>query len=321
MKSWMSSIWVAAAATLPMVAFGQAWPARPVKIMVPFAAGSFTEIAARAVGAELADQLGQPFIVETRGGAGGTIGTDVVAKSPPDGHQLVFIDNSFAIAPGLYAKIPYDPVRDIVQVSVAAEAPAMITARLDLPARSLRELIDAARAKPVTLTFGSGGQGSSAHLGMELFQSAAGIRLVHVPFKGVLPALQETAAGRLDITLSSVGTASPIIRAGRARGLAISGRERHPLLPDVPTFTEAGLAGADMIYWFGFMAPGGTPAAIVDRLAQEIAKAVEKQKVKDAFATQGVRAVASTPAEFQRRVHDEMKLWRDVIQKGGVKAE
>ncbi len=305
----------------PLAAYAQAWPAKPVKIMVPFAAGSFTEVAARAIGTELADQLGQPFIVETRGGAGGTIGTDAVAKSAPDGYQLLFIDNSFVIAPGLYPKIPFDALKDITQVSVAAEAPAMITARLDLAAKTLREFIDAAKAKPATMTFGSGGQGSSAHLGMEHLQAVAGIKLMHVPFKGVLPALQDTAAGRIDVTLSSVGSASPIIKAGRARGLAIAGNERHPLLPEVPTFAESGLKDFNMIYWFGFMTTGGTPPAIVERLAQEIAKAVAKHKIKDAFAAQGVRAVASTPVAFTRRVQSELKMWQDVIHNAGVKVE
>lgn len=316
---------VAAIAALGIVAApaatAQAWPAKPVRIMVPFAPGSFTEVAARAVGAELAEQLGQPFVIENRGGAGATLGTDVVAKSAPDGYQLLFTDNSFVIAPGLYPKLPYDAAKDIVQISIAADAPAMITAKLDLPASTLREFVELAKAKPATLTFGSGGQGSSAHLGMELFQSVAGIRLVHVPFKGVGPALQETAAGRIDVTLSSVGTASPHIRAGRAKALAVAGRERNPLLPDVPTMTEAGLPGFDMVYWFGFMAPAGTPPAIVERLHAEIARAVQKQKVKDVFAAQGVRAISNTPDEYTRRVQAETRMWRETITRAGVKVE
>jgi tripartite-type tricarboxylate transporter receptor subunit TctC len=302
-------------------ALAQAWPAKPVRIMVPFAPGSFTEVAARAVGAELAEQLGQPFVIENRGGAGATLGTDAVAKSAPDGYQLLFTDNSFVIAPGLYPKLPYDAAKDIVQISIAADAPAMITAKLDLPAATLREFVELAKAKPATLTFGSGGQGSSAHLGMELFQSAAGIRLVHVPFKGVGPALQETAAGRIDVTLSSVGTASPHIKAGRAKALAVAGRERNALLPDVPTMAEAGLPGFDMVYWFGFMAPAGTPPAIVERLHAEIARAVQKQKVKDVFAAQGVRAISSTPDEYARRVQAETRMWRETITRAGVKVE
>ena len=297
------------------------WPSKPVRIIVPFGAGSFTESAARVIGAELHNSLGQPFIIETKGGAGSTIGTDLVAKSAPDGYTLLLTDNSFVVSPGLYSKLPYDPAKDITQVSIVAEAPAVIMTRMELPVKSLKELVQMARDKPKTLTFGSGGQGSSAHLAVELFLSGAGIEMIHVPFKGVAPALLDLVAGRIDVGLSSVGTAGAHITAGKVRGLAVAGKERHPLLPDVPTFTEAGFPNYNMIYWFGVMAPAGTPPAIVDQLHQAIAKAVQTPKVREAFASRGAIATSNSPTEFARRVADETKVWKEVITRAGVKVE
>ena len=299
----------------------QAWPSKTVRIIVPFAAGSFTETAARAVGAELSNQTGQPFIIETRGGAGSTLGTDAVAKAAPDGHTLLFTDNSFAVSSALYAKLPYDPEKDIIKVSTAAEAPAVIMVRQDLAPKTLKELVELARKQPKNLTFGSGGQGSSAHLAVELFFSSVDAELTHVPYKGVAAAILDLIAGRIDVGLSSVGSAAQHIKGGRVRGLAVAGKERHPLLPEVPTFAEAGYPDYNMVYWFGFMAPGGTPPAIITQVQQGIAKAVEQPKVRDAFAGAGVRAVASQPADFAKRVDDEARTWKRVITRAGIKTE
>jgi tripartite-type tricarboxylate transporter receptor subunit TctC len=309
-------------ATLCGSALAQAaWPSRPVRIIVPFAAGSFTETAARAIGAELSTQFGQPFIVETRGGAGSTVGTDAVAKAAPDGHTLLLTDNSFAVSSALYARLPYDPEKDILKVSTVAEAPAVIMVRQDLAPRTLRDLVDLARRQPRGLTYGSGGQGSSAHLAVELFLAGADVDMTHVPYKGVAAALLDLIAGRIDVGLSSVGSAAQHIKGGWVRGLAVAGRERHPLLPEVPTFTEAGFPDYNMVYWFGVMAPAGTPAAVVTQLQQGIAQAVAQAKIRDAFAGAGVRPVASMPADFSRRVDDEARIWKRVIVRAGVKPE
>ena len=305
----------------PSLAYAQTWPAKPVRIVVPFAAGSFTETAARALGAELGNQFGQAFIIETRGGAGSTLGTDAVAKSTPDGHTLLFTDNSFAVSAALYAKLPYDPEKDIVKISTAAEAPAIIMVRQELAPKTLRELVELAKKQPKSLTFGSGGQGSSAHLAQELFFSSVDAELIHVPYKGVAAAILDLIAGRIDVGLSSVGSSAQHIKGGRIRGLAVAGKERHPLLPDVPTFAEAGFPDYNMVYWFGLMAPGGTPANVVTQLQQGVARAVEQAKIRDAFAGAGVRAVANTSAEFTRRVDDEARTWKRVIVRAGVKPE
>jgi len=289
--------------------------------VVPFAPGALTDVAARALAPELGQQLGQPFVVENRGGAGSTLGTDVVAKSAPDGHTVAFTDNSFMISAGLYPKLPYDPLKDLVPVTLAVEAPAILVARLDLPAKTLREVVALARSKPRTLTFGSGGQGSSAHLATELFQMQALIELVHAPFKGVAAALAEVVAGRIDLTISSVGAASAHVRGAKVRPLAVSGRERFALMPDVPTFAEFDYPHYDMVYRFGFLAPAGTPPQIVNRLQQEVAKATAKQKVRDLLARQGARALASSPPEYGDVIEREIRTWKTVIERAGIKVE
>jgi tripartite-type tricarboxylate transporter receptor subunit TctC len=298
-------------------AFAQ-WPNKVVRIVVPFAPGALTDVAARSIALELGQQLGQQFVVENKGGAGGTLGAADVAKSAPDGHTLVFTDNSYMISASLYPKLPYDPVKDLMPVTLAVEAPAIMVARLELPAKSLREMLDLAKAKPRTLTFGSGGQGSSAHLATELMFNQAGVELVHVPFKGVAAALAETVGGRIDVTISSVGGAVGHVKGGKVRPLALTGKERIALLPEVPTFAESGFPDYDMVYRFGMLAPAGTPQPVVARLQQEIAKAVQTQKVRDFLATQGARPVGSSPAEYGQVIAREIGMWRGVIQKAGV---
>jgi tripartite-type tricarboxylate transporter receptor subunit TctC len=278
-------------------------------------------VSARSLAAELTGQFGQSVVVENRVGAGGTIGTETVAKAPPDGYTLLLSDNSFAISPGLYQKLPYDPAKDFVHVSQIAEAPSLLIARVGLPAKSLKELVELARAKPGELTFGSGGQGSSAHLAMELLMNVSNIKMLHVPFKGVALSVAEVVGGRIDVSIASIAAGMPHVSAGRAQGFAVSGKERSSLLPNVPTFAEAGFPAYDMSYWWGIAVPAGTPSQIVARLNQEIARAADKPRLKEAFQAQGARAITSSPMELSRRVDDETKLWKGVIAKAGVKIE
>ena len=310
----------AALGLAPLTVRAQAdWPNRPVRIIVPFAAGSFTENAARVVAAELHEQLGQPFIVETRGGAGSTIGTSAVAKAAADGYTLLFTDNSFMVSSALYPSLPYDPIKEIAQITPAAEAATMLLVRNDLPAPDLKALVALARTKPGDLNYGSGGLGSSAHLAVELFLGQADIRMTHVPYKGVAAALTEVAAGRIDVGLSSVGTAGAFVKGGRLRALAITGKSRHPEYPDVPTFAEAGFPDYTMTYVFGFMAPAGLPAAIFDRLHGAIRTAVSRPKVAQVFATSGAMPYATPSAEYQDLVRREIATWKTVIERAGVK--
>jgi len=298
-----------------------AWPDKPVKIIVPFAAGSFTDLAARSLAVELGQQLNQQFIVDNRGGAGSTLGANAVAKSPADGYTLLLSDNSFVIAAALYPKLPYDPLKDFTQVSLLAESPSLLTARSELPAKSLKQLIDLAKSKPGELTFGSGGQGSSAHLAMELFTGTAGIKMTHVPYKGIAAAIAEVLANRIDVAIASLASGMAFVQSGRIQGLAVTGKERSPLLPGVPTFTEAGLPSFKTDYWFGVAAPAGVPAPVLARLHQEIVAAGEKARLKNTFIGQGARAVTNTPAEMQRRVEEEISVWKSVIAKSGIKIE
>jgi tripartite-type tricarboxylate transporter receptor subunit TctC len=298
-----------------------AWPAKLVRIVVPFAPGSFTDIAARTLAVELTSQLGQTVVVENRAGAGGTLGTDAIAKAVPDGHALLLSDNSFVMAPGLYQKLPYDPVRDFVHITRIAESPSLLVARVNLPAKNLRELVELARAKPAGLTFGSGGVGSSAHLATELFMSVAGIRMTHVPFKGVVLSIAEVVGDRIDVSIASLASGMAMVSAGKVQGFGVTGRERSVLLPTVPTFAEAGLGAYDMSYWWGIAAPAGTPAPVVSRLNQEIARAAQQARVKDSFEKQGARPVTTSATESSRRIDEEMKVWKSVIVKAGVKID
>jgi tripartite-type tricarboxylate transporter receptor subunit TctC len=307
-------------AAVALIPATPAWPSKPIRIVVPFGAGSFTDIAARTVGAELSAKLGQPIIVETKGGAGSTLGTDLVAKAAPDGYTFLVTDNSFAVSSALYEKLPYLP-KDLVQISLLADAPAVLVGRPGLPAKTLKEVVELARNQPGKLSFGSGGQGSSAQLAMEAFLLQNKLELVHVPFKGIAPALMEVAADRVDIAISSVGTASAYLKDNRLLGLAVSSEKRHPNIPDVPTFTEAGFSSYKMMYWFGMMAPTGTPTAIIDRMQKEIVKAVATQKVIEVFAATGVRAIATSPATFTKMVHSETTLWSEVITRAKIKPE
>ena len=296
------------------------WPNKPIRVVVPFAPGSFTDTAARTVGAELTTLLGQPVVVENKGGAGSTIGTDIVAKAAPDGYTFLVTDNSFAVSAALYEKLPYKPT-EIMQVSLLADAPAVLVGRPDLPTKTLKETVESARANPGRITFGSGGQGSSAQLAMEAFLLQNKLQMVHVPFKGIAAAMVDVAAGRVDIAIGSVGSTSGYIKDNRLLGLAVSGDARQPIFPNVPTFAEAGYPDYKMMYWFGMMAPAGTPTAIVERMHTEIAKAVNAAKVKEVFGGAGVRATASTPAAFTTLVQNETALWADVIKRAKIKAE
>ena len=309
---------------VPVCAVAQtsnAWPTKPIRIIVPFGAGSFTDVAARSIGAELTAQLGQPVVVEDKGGAGSTLGTDLVAKAAPDGYTFLVTDNSFAVSSALYDKLPYNPAKDIVQVSVIAEAPAVLVGRLNLPVKTLKALVALAAQEPGKLNFGSGGQGSSAHLAMEAFLLQNQLQLTHVPFKGIAPAINDVAADRLDIAISSIGSTSAFLKDKRLIGLAISSETRHPDLPDVPTFAQAGFPNYSMTYWFGMMAPANTPADILTRMQAAVAKTVTSPKVIEVFKSAGVTATSSTSQQFAARVTKETALWRKVIQEAKIKPE
>jgi tripartite-type tricarboxylate transporter receptor subunit TctC len=303
-------------------AFGQAgWPDRLLRIVVPFAPGSFTDISARLVANELAEQLGQSVIVENRGGAGGTAGTTAVVRAAPDGYTLLLTDTSLSISPGLYPNLPYDPVRDLAQISRIADSPSILLVRPGLGPRTLAELVALAKQKPEEITFGSGGPGSSAHLAMELLLNVAGVRALHVPFRGVAAAIAEVVAGRVDMAIASLASGLAHVQAGTLLGLGVSGAQRSALLPQVPTFAEAGQGAYDMSYWWGIAAPAGTPPPLIERLNREVVRACAQPRLREAFLKQAAVAVTSTPQEMTRHLEREIGVWREVIVRAKVPAQ
>jgi tripartite-type tricarboxylate transporter receptor subunit TctC len=300
-------------------AFGQAsWPNQTIKIVVPFVPGSFTDVSARLVAQELTEQLGQSVIVENRGGAGGTAGTVAVVRAAPDGYTLVLTDNSLSISPGLYPNLPYDPVKDLAQISRIADSPSILMVRNGLGPKTLPDLIALLKQKPGEVNFGSGGPGSSAHLAMELLLNVSGTKALHVPFRGVAAAIAEVIAGRVDMAIASLASGVAHVKAGTLVGLAVSGDNRSQLLAEVPTFAEAGQPRYDMSYWWGIAAPAGTPRPVIDRLNAEIIKACGKARLREAFLKSAALAVTSTPEDMTKFLAREVGVWRNVIKTANV---
>ena len=291
----------------------ESWPQQSVRIVVPFAPGSFTDIAARLVAQELTGPLGQPVIVENRGGGGSTTGTLAVVRAAPDGTTLLLTDTSLSISPGLYPNLPYDPVKDLAQISRIAVSPSILLVRPGLGPRTLAELIVFAKQRPGELTFGSGGPGSSAHLAMELLLAVTGTRALHVPFRGVAVAIAEVIAGRVDMAIASLASGVAQVQAGTLLALALSGEQRSPLLPTVPTFTEADVPRYDMSYWWGLAAPAGTPRPIIERLHREVVRACAQPRLREAFLQQAATAATSTPEEMTNHLKREIETWRQLI--------
>ena len=319
----MNSLLAAAAAAL-LAVFAPAhaqFPAKTVRLIVPVVPGSFTDVAARALAGELAASLGHPVVVDNRPGAGTTLGTAAVAQAEPDGHTLLVTENSFTISPALYPKLPYDTANDFAPITLVAEAPYILWARTDLGASTAKELVQMAKAKPGFLTFASGGQGTSSHLSAELFFEKTGISVVHVPFKGVGASMTEVIAGRVDFGGSSIASPMGHIRAGKLRPLAVTGDQRSPMLPDVPTFAEAGFPGYDAPIWFGVIAPARTPPAVIARLHEELTRAVAKPAFVQLSEKQGARAFTIPSAEFARRLAAETRTWKDLVARRGIKIE
>ena len=300
-------------------AFGQAnWPNQVIRIVVPFAPGSFTDVSARLVAHELTELVGQSVIVENRAGAGGTAGTLSVARAAPDGYTLLLTDTSLSISPGLYPNLPFDPIKDLAQISRIADSPSILLVRPGLGPKTLADLVALARQKPGEITFGSGGQGSSAHLAMELLLNVAGIKALHVPFRGVAAAIADVIAGRVDMAIASLASGVAHVKGGTLLGFGVSGDKRSDLLPDVPTFTEAGQPRYNMSYWWGIAAPAGTPRPIIERLHREIVKACAQPRLREAFLKSAALAVTSTPEEMTKFVVEEVGVWREVIKSANV---
>ena len=303
-------------------AHAQQFPTKPVRIVAPFAAGSTIDIIGRIISPRLHEALGQPVIVENRPGAGGMIGVDYVAKSVPDGHTLVIgALGPLAMNPALYPKTPFDPVKDFAAVSLLATGPVVIAVHPSIPAHDIKELVEFARKRPGQLNFGSPGVGSSPHLTGELFKLITKTNIVHVPYKGNAEAITDLIGGQLSMVFTGVPPVVPLAKAGKVRLLATTGKERMANLPDVPTIKEAGITGADVLIWYGVVAPAGTPKDVIVRLNREIVKAMNTPDVRDKFAQQGVDPAASTPEEFAEFIRTEVGRWGKVIRTAGIKLE
>jgi len=290
------------------------YPSRPVKIIVPFGAGGPTDVYTRAIAEELRKSLHQPFIMENRPGAGTTIGTDVVAKSQPDGYTLLMVSGTQTVNETLYAHKPYQLLRDLVPIAPLIDTDLVLVVHPSVPAKTLGELLALARAKPGTLNYGSSGPGSNYHMAGELLKNLTGVDIAHVPYKGSTGARNDILSGQIQILFDSVPTMAPQIKAGMVRALGTSGKSRSPILPDVPTMAEAGVPSFNATLWVGFMAPAGTPKPIIDKLHDEITKILRRPDIKQAWEKTGATPIVMTQPEFKSFMEAQVAKWAQVIK-------
>jgi tripartite-type tricarboxylate transporter receptor subunit TctC len=298
------------------------YPDKPVRLIVPFPAGGATDFMARSLAQKLSERLGQPIVVDNRGGAGGTIGAEAVASAAPDGYTLLFSTMGvLAINPSLYDKLRYDPVKDFTPVSLTHATANLLVVHPSVPAKDVKELIALAKAKPGTLTFGSSGNGTSSHLSGELFKSMAGIDITHVPYKGTGPALTDLLTGRISMMIDTVSVHVENVNAGKLRALGVTSAKRTPSLPNVPTIAEAGLPGFDVSIWLGVLAPAKTPPDIVARLNSEIRKVMAEPEMKAQLVKAGIDPLTSTPDEFAATIKSDMAKWSKVVKASGARVD
>jgi tripartite-type tricarboxylate transporter receptor subunit TctC len=325
----LTALTLAPLAALPLSAAAQAWPSKPVRIVVPFPPAGTTDILARALAPELQRAFGQPFVVENKPGAGGNIGAAEVAKAAPDGHTLLMgTVGTHAINPALYAKMPYDHVKDFVPVTLVAGVPNVLVLNPGIAQRysiaSVADLARAARANPDKLTFASSGNGTSIHLSGELFKALTGTQMVHSPYRGSGPALLDLMGGNVDLMFDNLPSAMPHIKSGKLLALAVTSAARSSALPELPTVAEAGgaaLASFEASSWFGLLAPAGTPMDIVNRIQQETAKALATPAMRERLQSQGAIPSGNTPTEFARLIDAETRKWAPVVKASGAKVD
>jgi tripartite-type tricarboxylate transporter receptor subunit TctC len=305
--------------TSAAAATAQDYPTKPVRVIVPFAPGGLNDIVARTVATHLSERLGKQFIVENRTGAGGIVGSELVANSPKDGYTLLIVSLAHAVNPWLY-KLPYDPHKAFAPISLVVSSPNAFAVHPSLPAKNVKEFIALAKKEPGQIMYASGGVGGSLHLGFELFKLEAGIDVLHVPFRGAGPAVVDTVGGHTKAIIATVTTLAPHVKSGKLRALGISGTKRSPTMPDVPTFAEAGVS-YEAGNWIGLAAPAGTPAAIIDKLNKEISAVQDMPDVQKRFGDEGADVIKMTPAQFGAYMDSEMTKWGRVIKEGNIKAE
>ena len=304
-----------------MTVSAQSYPAKPIRIVVPYPPGGFNDTLGRTLAAKFTESWGQPAIVENKPGANTLIGSDFVAKSPADGYTLLIVAFPFAVTPSLIKNMPYDTVKDFIPVILAAQSPNILVVNPELPVKSVGELIALAKSKPDGLSYASTGNGSSNHISMELFKSLAGVKLVHIPYKGSAPAVTDLLGGQVQVMFDNTPNVMPQVKAGRLRALAQSGLTRSSIAPELPTVAEAGVQGYEVTVWFGLVAPAGTPREVIVKLNIEVLKILAMPDVRDRFLAQGVEPMGSTPEQFGEHIRAQMAKWGKVVRDAGVQAE
>jgi len=312
---------LAALACAAPAAFAAGFPERPVRLILPYAAGGPTDAVARALAQKMAAELGQPVVVENKGGASGDIATDFVAKAPADGHTVLYHSSGIALSPALKKKPVYDPIRDFAPVSWVATIPGVLVVNPKLPVNNVGQFVQHLKANPSKLAYGSGGKGNGSHLAMVQFLQAQGAEATHVPYKGTNPALMDLIGGQVQFMLDAISTSLPHIRDHKLRVLAVTGLQRSPLLPDVPTLNESGMPGYSFQTWHGLLVPTGTPAAVVQRLNAAAVKAANDPDIQRQFSAQGVVMRGTSPAEFGTMLKNEVAYWAQAVKAAGIEPE
>ena len=318
----MKAVAIAFAATMFVLASGvaaQTYPTKPIRLLVPSTPGGSVDTLARTIGPRLAERWGQQVIVDNRPGAGGAIAAELVAKAPPDGYTLLIgTVASLASNVSLQKRVPYDPAKDFAPVTLLATQNLMLLVHPSIPAKSVKELVALAKSKPGHLSFASAGTGAGGHLSGELFKMLAGIDMLHVPYKGVAPALVDVISGQVSMTFPSILSSLPHYRSNRLRGLAVTGAKRSAAVPELPTMQEAGVKGYESATWYGIVAPVQTPAEVINRLNSELVAAIRQSEIRERLTSEGADPVGSSPAEFGAYIRSEIEKWRKVIRAAGI---
>jgi tripartite-type tricarboxylate transporter receptor subunit TctC len=318
----LAAVLASTALTFTPWALGQAYPSKPIKLVVTFPAGGGADFVARAIAPKLSDALGQPVVVDNRAGAGGGIGNEVVAKSPPDGYTLLLgAAGAMTILPNLYEKVAFDTFKDFEPVSLVGSSPFILTLNPSVTANSVNELTALAKATPGKLNFGSSGNGGAPHLAGELYKSITGVNIVHIAYKGLAPAITDLLGGQIQILFADVGLVAQHIKAGKLKALAVTSKRRSTTMPEVPTMIEAGVPGYQAGTWYGILAPAGTPSAIITRLNTELVKILAAPEIRTQFAGQGVEPGGDRPEEFAALIRDDFNKWSKLIKEAKIKPE
>ncbi|TAK67858.1 MAG: tripartite tricarboxylate transporter substrate binding protein [Betaproteobacteria bacterium] len=308
--------------TMSAEAFAQSYPAKPIRLLVPYAAGGATDIMARVVAQKLSENLGQQVLVENRAGAGGNIAADAVAKAAPDGYTLFFGSTGpLVINPFLYARLSFDPAKDFAPIGLVGDMPLFLVIPVSQPVHSIKDLIALAKAKPGKLNYASSGIGGTTHLAMELFKTTAGADILHIPYKGTAAGVADMLAGNIQVMFDVMATSGPHVKTGKLRFIGVTTAKRSAFAPDVPTIAESGFPGFEATFWTGFLAPAGTPREIINKLSTELAKVIALPELRESFASLGMEPRTANPEQFEAFIRSESVKWAKVVRDSGARAE